>query len=266
VTVGLLHPGEMGAAIGAALVAAGQEVLWVPDGRSPATSARASAAGLADAGSLDRLVGASDVILSVCPPHAALDVATAVAAAGTGPGKTGWHYIDANAVSPVTSLRISEIVEGSGARFIDGGIIGRPPLQPGTTRLYLSGPDAIEVTPALATPVLELHVISEAAGDASALKLSYAAWTKASAALVLVAREAAARSGVESALLAEWRTSQPGLIERSDAARIAAVEKGWRWTGEMEEIASMLGALGLPPGFHLAAAEVFHDNAGQLAH
>jgi 3-hydroxyisobutyrate dehydrogenase-like beta-hydroxyacid dehydrogenase len=261
VTVGLLHPGEMGAAIAAALVGAGQKVLWASDGRGPATSARASSAGLVDAGSVNRLVESSDVILSVCPPQAALDVATAVASEARS-GKTDWHYIDANAVSPATSLRISAIVEAAGARFVDGGIVGGPPLEPGTTRLYLSGAEAIDISPVLATSVLEIHVISETPGDASALKLSYAAWTKASAALMLVARQAAARSGVEGALLAEWRTSQPGLVERTETARRSAAEKGWRWSGEMEEIASMLSALGLPAGFHLAAGEVFRDAAG----
>ena len=263
-TLGLLHPGEMGTAIAAALVAAGQEVLWASNGRSQATSARASSAGLVDAGSVNRLVAASDVILSVCPPHAALDVAAAVAAEAAS-AKAAWHYIDANAISPATSRQISAIVEGAGARFIDGGIVGGPPREPGTTRLYLSGPDALDISPILAISVLEIHVISETPGEASALKLSYAAWTKASAALVLVAREAAARSGVESALLAEWRTSQPGLIERSEMARRSAGEKGWRWSGEMEEIASMLDALGLPTGFHLAAAEVFRGAVGPAA-
>jgi 3-hydroxyisobutyrate dehydrogenase-like beta-hydroxyacid dehydrogenase len=261
VTVGLLHPGEMGAAIAAALVGEGQKVLWASEGRSPATSARAASAGLVDAGSVSRLVGSSDVVLSVCPPHAALEVAAAVAAEA-GSDKTAWHYIDANAVSPATSLRISAIVEGAGARFVDGGIVGGPPTEPGATRLYLSGPDATDISPVLASPVLEIHVISETPGDASALKLSYAAWTKASAALMLVARQAAARSGVEGALLAEWRTSQPGLIERTEMARRSATEKGWRWSGEMDEIASMLGALGLPAGFHMAAGEVFREAAG----
>ena len=131
--------------------------------------------------------------------------------------------------------------------------------------MYLSGPDAVDISPILAASVLEIHVISEIPGEASALaSCPYAAWTKASTALVLVAREAAARSGVESALLAEWRTSQSGLMERSETARRSAAEKGWRWSGEMEEIASMLEALGLPTGFHLAAAEVFRDAAGPV--
>lgn len=37
-TVGLLHPGEMGAAVGGCLVTAGHTVLWDPAGRSRATT------------------------------------------------------------------------------------------------------------------------------------------------------------------------------------------------------------------------------------
>jgi hypothetical protein len=96
-------------------------------------------------------------------------------------------------------------------------------------------------------------------GSASALKLAYAGWTKGSAALLLAARAAAARAGVETALLEEWRTSQPTLLDRWESARSSARDKGWRWVGEMDEIASMFESCGLPSGFHTAAARVFED-------
>ena len=96
---------------------------------------------------------------------------------------------------------------------------------------------------------------------ASALKMAYAGWTKGSAALLLAVRAAARDLGVEDELLAEWARSQPGLDERWAAAARTAEAKGWRWTGEMEEIADTLGAAGQPEGFHRAAAEVYrrHD-------
>src|SRR2546427_749617 len=121
----------MGAALGAVL----GEVLWASSGRSPETSGRAEAAGLTDARTVDELVRRSDVILSVCPPHAALDVARSVA------GFDG-VFLDANAVSPATARAIAAEIETGGGRFVDGGIIGPPPRSAGTTRLYLSGPSA----------------------------------------------------------------------------------------------------------------------------
>ena len=92
-TVGLLHPGEMGAALGQVLRDRGHEVLWASSGRSEATSKRAAAAGLSDVLSVETLVERSEVILSVCPPHAALDVAR------TTIGSTGL-LVDANAIAP----------------------------------------------------------------------------------------------------------------------------------------------------------------------
>jgi 3-hydroxyisobutyrate dehydrogenase-like beta-hydroxyacid dehydrogenase len=248
--IGLLHPGEMGAAVGRCLAAAGHEVLWVSQGRGPATAARAAAAGLADAGTVAALAARADVIISVCPPHAALDVAWAVH------GFRGL-YVDANAVSPGTAREVARLICESGGRYVDGGIIGPPPDRPGRSRLYLSGPDAAQIAGLFAGTALDTRVIAGPATAASAVKMAYAAWTKGTIALLLSARALAREQGVEEALLAEWALSQPGLDARSEGAARSAAAKGWRWVGEMEEIGATMSAAGLPDGFHLAAAEIF---------
>jgi len=258
--IGLLHPGEMGAAVGQCLTAAGHEVLWLAAGRSPASAARAEAAGLTAAASLADLAGRSEMIVSVCPPHGALDVARAVA--GTG---FGGVYVDANAVAPGTAREAAEIVRD--ASFVDGGIIGTPPVAPGFIRLYLSGARAAEVEGLFeGTPVRTIVVDHSGVGPgaeqdgiglASAVKMAYAAWTKGSAALLLTVRALARAEGVEDVLLAEWAGSQPGLGKRSDGAAGAATRKGWRWVAEMEEIAATMAGAGLPDGFHQGAAEVY---------
>src|SRR6188768_1038162 len=134
-TIGLLHPGEMGAAVGAVLRGHGHRVLWASQGRSPETRKRAEEAGLEDAASLEELVRSSEVIFSVCPPHAALDVAGAVA---------GFHgvFVDANAIAPATAREVAAVVAAGGAESVDGGIVGSPPHADGTTRVYLSGAKA----------------------------------------------------------------------------------------------------------------------------
>ena len=259
VTVGLLHPGEMGAAVGQCLAAAGHRVLWVPQGRSPASAARAAAAGLTVAsGGLAGLVREADVIVSVCPPHAALSVARRVAG-------FGGVYVDANAVAPATAREIGGIVEAGGASYVDGGIIGTPPVAPGFIRLYLSGDRAQEVRRLFAGGEVDARVIGGASSAvaaapesaASAVKMAYASWTKGSAALLLAARALARAEGVEEVLLAEWGISQPGLTDRSGRAAGSAAAKGWRWVAEMEEIAAAMAAAGLPDGFHRAAAEIY---------
>jgi 3-hydroxyisobutyrate dehydrogenase-like beta-hydroxyacid dehydrogenase len=257
--IGVLHPGEMGAAVGGCLAAAGHPVLWASAGRSPGTGARAEAAGLRDAGTMAALSRQADIILSICPPAAALDVARSVAE----PADSGFRglFVDANAISPGTAREVCAIVQAAGASYVDGGIIGPPPDEPGSpagsTRLYLSGSRAAQVRDLFRGTALDARAIDGGVGAASAVKMAYAAWTKGTAALILTVRALARAEGVEDILLAEWQESQPGLADRSRSAASSAAAKGWRWDGEMEEIAVSMAAAGLPSGFHQAAAEIF---------
>jgi len=250
-TVGLLHPGEMGAAVGGCLVSAGHEVLWDPAGRSRASTGRALAAELTGV-ALPALVSRSAVIFSVCPPHAALDVARQVAAAGF-----AGVYVDANAVSVATASQVASVVEAAGAAYVDGGIIGLPPESAGHTRLYLSGPRAGEVRALFDQSALAARIADGPPFAASAVKMAYAAWTKGTGALLLAVRAFARAEGVERTLLAEWALSQPALGTQSERSAASATAKGWRWVAEMEEIAASMAAAGLPAGFHEAAAEIF---------
>jgi 3-hydroxyisobutyrate dehydrogenase-like beta-hydroxyacid dehydrogenase len=247
-TIGLLHPGEMGAAIGQCLAAAGHQVLWAPDGRSAVTRERAAAAGLEESG-LAEMSARSDLIVSVCPPAAALDTARHMS------GFRGL-YLDANAISPATAGQVAAVVTAGGGSYVDGGIIGTPPVAPGFVRLYLSGARAGEVRGLFEGTEVDARLVTPP-GTASAVKMAYASWTKGSAALLLAARALARAEGVESVLLDEWGISQPGLEERWGGAARSAAAKGWRWVAEMEEIAAAMAAAGLPAGFHLAAAEIY---------
>ena len=251
-TIGLLNPGEMGSMVGAAVRSAGARVLWAGEGRSTATRKRASDAGLEDAGSVASVVRACEVILSVCPPHAAVDVATQVAAlrfAGT--------YVDGNAVSPATAREIGGIVEKGGANFVDGGIIGPPPVKAGSTRFYVSGTSAERIAALLTAGPLQALVVPGGPGAASAVKMAYASWTKGSAALLLAVCALASAEGVEDSLVREWKISQPDLSPRAESAAKSNAKKAWRFIGEMEEIAATFAAAGLPDGFHQGAAEIY---------
>jgi len=250
--VGLLHPGEMGSAIGATLVAGGARVLWASEHRSSVTRSRAAELGLADAGTLAGVARESRAIVSVTPPHGALELARAVAAVGF-----RGLYVDANAVAPGTAREIARVVEGAGARFVDGGIIGPANRKPGAARIYLSGESAREISPLFARGPIDAVVLDAPAGAASALKMSYAAWTKGSQALLAAIRAFATAEGVDAALLAEWKLSQPDVVARSERAVADNVRKAWRFVGEMDEIAASLAAAGLPAGFHEAAGEIY---------
>jgi 3-hydroxyisobutyrate dehydrogenase-like beta-hydroxyacid dehydrogenase len=251
-TIALLHPGNMGVTIGVAAASGGSRVVWASQQRSQLTAERARQAGLVDVETLTNAIRESDVILSVCPPHAALDVAHSVAG-----HKFAGIYVDANAVSRETAEQIGVIVTRGGASFVDGGIIGSPVKRAGTTRLYLSGSRAAEVATLFSVSMLDARPIGEVPGAASALKIAYAAWTKCTDALLLAIRALAAHEGIDAGLLQEWAISQPDLEARSIRAAAVAAPKAWRYIGEMREIAKTFERAGLPSGFHDTAAEIY---------
>jgi 3-hydroxyisobutyrate dehydrogenase-like beta-hydroxyacid dehydrogenase len=179
-------------------------------------------------------------------------VANAVAEAGF-----SGFYLDANAISPARTRRIVQLVSGSGARFVDGGIIGGPAWRAGTTRLYLAGEQADSVARCFEGSRLETIVLDGPVGSASALKMAYAAHTKGSAALVAGIFALATHEGVDRALLDEWARGDGRLAREYERMIAGAVPKAWRYVGEMEEIAATFAAAGLPSGFHEAAADLY---------
>ncbi|HEY7492858.1 MAG TPA: DUF1932 domain-containing protein, partial [Candidatus Tectomicrobia bacterium] len=245
----------MGASVGAAARRNQHTVLWASRGRSEDTIARAQRADLEDVGSVPELVKASEIVLSVCPPHAAADVAREV----VGLGFTGL-YVDCNAVSPDRSRAIQQLVERAGADYVDGGIIGGPAWTPEAgTHLYLSGPRAEEVAACFAGSPLTTPVLSERIGAASAIKMGYAAYTKGTTALLTAILGMVEKEGVRADLARQWGDDFTAQTVRRVCANTA---KAWRFEGEMYEIAETFRDAGLPGGFHQAAAEVYKRLAG----
>jgi 3-hydroxyisobutyrate dehydrogenase-like beta-hydroxyacid dehydrogenase len=249
-TTGFLHPGAMGASLAATCTG---PRLWCSAERSQATRSRAAAAGMEEVAALEELVRRADVLVSVCPPAAASEVARSVSEAGF-----EGIYVDVNAISPASARAIGRHF----ARFVDGGVIGPPATVAGSTRLYLSGESAAEVAALWEGSILETRLVEGGAGAASAVKVCYAAWTKGSAALLLATRALATAAGVASSLLDEWATSIPGLEAQTEATAAGNAPKAWRFVGEMEEIADTFAAFGLPDGFATAAAEVYRRMSG----
>src|ERR1700730_15446268 len=178
--IGILHPGEMGSAVAAALRNSGREVCWASEGRSHLTRARAESAGLRDLGTLERLCQTCPTIVSVCPPEFAEDLAGAVLSY-----QFLGSYLDASALSPEHKQKIAARLQARGIDFVDGGIIGLPPKARGQTWLYLSGEHAEKMTPFFAAGPLEVEVVGTEIGKASALKMCFAAQSKGSIALLI---------------------------------------------------------------------------------
>ncbi|NEB32812.1 NAD(P)-dependent oxidoreductase [Streptomyces sp. SID14446] len=249
-TVGILHPGSMGAAVAACAATNAADVLWCKAGRSLASAERAARFGLTPVATLPELLDRSDVVISLCPPAAAEELAAEVASHGF-----GGSYVDANAINPDRMLRIAALLTPSAEAVVDGGVVGSPPTGGKSPTLYLSGPsDATARIEALfAGTAVHTAMLGTEVGKASALKLSYATFQKASRVLVALAVGMAREHGVDQDLIdVASRRTDSYLAEPQYVAKAAA--RAWRWGPELEEAADMLADAGLPPEMLRAAA------------
>ncbi|MFI6005075.1 DUF1932 domain-containing protein [Streptomyces sp. NPDC051366] len=250
-TVTVLHPGSMGAAVAAQATAAGHEVLWLPEGRSEATRQRAAAAGATAVDTLAEALERSSVVLSVCPPQAAEDVAAEVA-----DHKYSGVYVDANAINPHRMQHIAEAIR-PGEAVLDGAIFGPPPSGLRTARLYLAGDEqAVDFVEGLfKDSLLQPRRASGSIGSASALKMAFASYQKAARTLAGVAHALAAAHGVGAELTAEAEVMASNILSDPDYLPSVAA-RAWRWAPEMEDIAETLRMASLPTEMAEAAAAV----------
>lgn len=250
-TFALLHPGDMGAGMGAALVDAGHTVYCALAGRSDTTRQRALKAGLTDAGTLQAALAKADVVLSVCPPHGALPLAREVARCGF-----KGMFIDANAIAPATARMAAMAIEDAGATFVDGGIVGGPPTRERPGRIYFSGANATRAVALFQGSYVNASDLNGPVGKASAFKACFASWTKGTWALLAAIYAVAQAEGVDDALRAQWSKTHPELAKQLDEPSVNPA-KAWRWISEMEEIALTYQSAGLPKEFFMAAADLY---------
>jgi 3-hydroxyisobutyrate dehydrogenase-like beta-hydroxyacid dehydrogenase len=251
--VGIMSPGDMGGGIGKVLHEHGIDVWTSLEGRSDLTRLRAEEAGFRDAGSLDRLVAEVDMLLSVLVPAEARPLAESVAAAMQRTGKRP-VFVECNAIAPQTVLEIERLVRASGADFIDAGIIGGPPRTGYSPHFHCSGPSTA-ILEGLRDHGLDIRVVGPKIGQASGLKMVYAASTKGTTALwteLLVASRALGLEGALREELGEGATARQqmnGIPNMPNRAR--------RWVGEMEEIAATFAGLGMTPRILEGAADMY---------
>lgn len=253
--IGVTSPGDMGQGIAMRLKACGYEVFTALDGRSGRTAELSKQAGLADCGSVRKLVDTCDAIFSILNPAAAIENARSVAAAMDA-AKKKLVYVDCNAIAPDTGHEIDAEIRRAGGIFIDAGIIGPPPRGKAKTKLYVSGPDAALLSQ-IVDPQLQVRVVGERIGDASAVKMCYAAMTKGTIALGMQLLMAARKLGVEEALEAEFLESQPDLYQSVLTRSVSMPPKAYRWVPEMIEIAKTFEGAGLTPRMFQGAADMF---------
>ena len=262
--VGIVSPGAMGSAVGAALARGGARVVATLAGRSERTGRLAEHAGIELLPDLESVVREAAVILSIAPPEAARAVATDIAAAARAAAA---HPLvaDLNAVAPATARAIADELSHDGLELVDGSISGPPPWKPGTTRVYLSGARARDIAD-LPIEGVERVVVGDEVGTASAVKMSTASVYKGTSALLAQALLAARANGVLEHVLDDLRAGSPELVGRIERRLAMAASKSGRYVGEMREIATTQEAAGLTPALFEAMAEVFGSlSASELA-
>jgi 3-hydroxyisobutyrate dehydrogenase-like beta-hydroxyacid dehydrogenase len=254
--IGILHPGEMGISIAASAINSGHQVYWVSQNRSDNTRQRAEEQNLIETKLVSELCQVCDIIICVCPPHAAEKIASLVVEEGF-----RGFYLDANAISPQRAIRMGQWMSEKNIHFIDGGIIGGPAWKPGETCLFLSGQDAQVIADCYKNGPLETKILGDEVGKASALKMCYAAYSKGTTALLASILATAESLGVRGELYGQWESDDTGFSEQVNRRVMRATAKAWRFEGEMKEIAATFREAGLPAGFHEAAAEMYHRMA-----
>ena len=240
IVVAVMSQGSMGSGVGKRLNESGAEVRTLLSGRSAASAERARAAGMQAMASERELLDGADFFLSILPPGEAENIARELAPALTSLAKKP-IYVDCNAISPQTAQRVAALVAPTGARFVDGGIIGGPPRPGYSPAIYASGP-AVAETAVLRDWGIDWRCIDGPVGAASGLKMSYAGITKGITALGSSMMLGAARFGCAEALVAELSQSQPQVFKYLSASIPRMYDKAYRWVAEMEEISDFHGA------------------------
>jgi len=243
----------MGSAVGRVLAAGGARVVATVEGRSARTAQLAADIELRP--ELGEVVAAAEIVLSIVPPGAALDVADAVAEAASRTG--AWPLVaDLNAVAPATIEEIGRRLGAAGLAVVDGSISGPPPRTAGSTVVYLSGVRAAQVA-SLDAPGLELRVVGEALGTASAIKMSTASFYKGQTALFVQALRAARANGVLELVLDDLQRHYPDFVDDAPLLLQRLAAKSARYVSEMEEIAATQEQAGLTPDLFAAFATVY---------
>jgi putative dehydrogenase len=262
-TIAIIAPGAMGSAVARRLTEHGVTVLTSLTGRSAASRSRAEACGMHHADDT-QIVEQSKIILSIVPPADAVAVAERFA----GPLKEkdrGTVFADCNAISVPTVAKIAALAEDAGAIFVDGAIIGPPPMgNDPTTTFYFAG-DHAGVLTELSAYGLRVRTMEGQVGAAKALKLSYAGITKGLVALGTCMILAAERAGAGQALYEELAISQTQLLERFSRGLPGMYPKAYRWVEEMHAISDFIGARFPEAGIFEGAAGLYERMASDVS-
>ncbi len=254
-SVAILSPGDMGHAIGQLLREHELHVLTCLAGRSDRTRQLSEQAGITDVSSINELVAQSDILMSVTVSEAVPGLCQEISEATRATG-TDLLFAECNAIAPELSRDMESVLKSGGARYVDASIIGGPPRNGSSPRVYASGDNVAEFLQ-LRDFGLDVRDLGDQLGRASGIKMCYAAMTKGTTALHAELLIAAEKLGLTDEVMAEFLNTQPAVVERMEGWMPGMPAKSRRWVSEMEEIEKTFSDLGLTPNIFKGVADVY---------
>lgn len=247
--------GEMGLALGQLLAGNGYEIVTALADRGPNTQQRVLGSGIRDVGTIDALLHEADILLSLVTPDAALPLAKEVSQRlAVQQSFRLCGYVDLNSISPTTAAGIEREFRDLPMVFIDGAVHGLAKRISTDGRIYLSGPQAQNVA-RLFQPPLQCQVIGDKIGQASLMRMLLSGFSKGINALFLEMAQAAMQEHMVAALLKEYETVYPALMEIVRRLLPTYPERAKRRGQEMSEVVETLQALRVNSGVNEAVRE-----------
>lgn len=166
-------------------------------------------------------------------------------------------FIDLNSVGPATkALAAAEIAKGKGT-FIEGAVMARVPPYGAKVPIFVAGGTADQVAEKLNVLGMNIEVIGDQPGQASALKMIRSVMVKGIEALLIEALSSAEKAGVTEKILDSVGETFPGVNwrETADYYLSRTLEHGARRVTEMTEAANTIEELGFNPHMSRAACE-----------
>jgi 3-hydroxyisobutyrate dehydrogenase-like beta-hydroxyacid dehydrogenase len=256
-TIGLLYPGEMGAAFASLRRDRGAPVVTTLHGRSEATAARAEASGAIVLDSLAHVVRVSDVLVSLVDPAAAEEVARAYCELAHLAPKHA-VFIDANSIGPAKARAIGRKVEQAGRSFVDGAINGLARNLATSGTLYLSGTRAEDVT-GVFEGISRIRVLGGEPGRASAMKMLLGGLSKGLCALFTELALLAERQGMLNEMLEAAGRTYPGVTAVAERMLPTYPRHAGRRATEMYELEATARSAGGQVPAVIEAVRRFHE-------
>jgi 3-hydroxyisobutyrate dehydrogenase len=188
------------------------------------------------------------LVISAVTASQTLAVAEACAPGLSALAGSSTFFLDFNSASPGAKIRAAAIVDGAGARYVEGAVMTTLPPYRLKVPLLLGGPNAAALLPVLGEAgFTAARVASERLGVASATKMCRSIMIKGLEAMVIESFTTARHYGVEDAVIASLYETYPGIDWEKQGAYLfqRVIEHGRRRSEEVREVAQTVREAGL---------------------